>query len=437
VIAQFRQTVSSNLFWLLISIVLALLVWFIANIQANPIEQTQFESLVVQVELPEGMIITNDPRPVNVLVRAQQSVLELLSKDDLVVHADARDLGPGSHVVPLTVDSPRPISADTQPAQISVELAQIETQQKPVVIDSVNLPPVNFRALQPVSDVVQAQVRGAANLVSSVTEVRGQVDLEDRRTSFETTVDLSAYDTSGAAVPNVTIEPPQVMVMVEIVQRNDVKAVTIEPLILYNTIPTNYLFGGASYQSNAESVLYLTGSPEALAEVGDTVQTAPIDLRDRTADFEITVPLDLPNDELEVLGPSGNTVDRNITFDIAIRPRTDSRPFENVPIEVRNLAAGLTVNRPDIFFVVVLTGPVVVLDEIAEDDLVAVLDLAGFDVGTYEIEPRIEIKDGQIDAAAQNIDVNPLPQRVSVTIAAPTPAATQPSQDDSTPQPDS
>lgn len=427
-VRSLQPRVLRNLMWFAASLSMAVLVWFVATIEADPIDQRRFTRIAVQVLADENMIITErSSEVVSVTVRAQQSVLELLTNDDIVVRADLRGHEPGVHTVPLSVEIARPASvADTQPRQITLMTERRVTQLKPVQIHIVD-PPVNFRVEELTRDMQQAEVSGAEDLVETVTEVVATLDLSEQRSeaSVERTLQLSAVDANGNVVEDVSIAPRSVVVNADVVQREDVRMVSVRPRILLETLPDNYEFLSLDY---TPSTVLINGSPEELAQLGSTVDTEPISLEGRTDDFVAEVPLDLPSDTLLVVSETGI-----ITVDVSINEQTTSLPIENVPVSVLGLPddADLQLN-PEVVSVV-LSGPVSILEQIAAEDVQAVIDVNTLEPGTSEVVPQIIIQQGQISLA--EVSVTLLPAQVTLTLTSPTPEATPALTPEGTPDP--
>lgn len=135
---RLQSAIINNFLWFFASLIIAILVWFVATIEADPIDQLPFSRIDIQIEVDEGMIITSrSSQTARVIVRAQQSTLDLLQQDDITVRVDLRGKSTGSYTVPLEVDMARSglASADTRPAQITVAIEQEVAQQIPIAID--------------------------------------------------------------------------------------------------------------------------------------------------------------------------------------------------------------------------------------------------------------------------------------------------------------
>lgn len=409
------QALLRHLMWLGASFILAFLVLVVAKIQADPVIEEPFSRIPIQLTPDDGVIITNDPsRVARVFVRAPSSVVNLLVSEDITVSADLEGLGAGTHNVPLVANIARnsPASFNTQPAQVTVTLALLESRLKPVHIDTIQ-PPPNLAFEMTNQSIQQATVSGSPDQLATVAEVVGTLNLSNVTGSFESNLDLRAVDSDGNAVEDVTIEPAIVSVDVDISQREDTREVAVRPVILFDTIDENFEFRNLTDWE--PRTVIINGSPEALAELGNTVDTEPITLAGRTSDFTVDVALALPDDDFVIL--SGESM---ISVEIEISEQLITLPLENIEISAIGLADGFEATITPEIISVVLNGPISLLDGVTVEDVQAVIDLNGLEPDTHDIAPRISVN-GQI-VSTENVTI--LPQRVTVILTAPVPEAT-------------
>lgn len=408
--------------WFAISTVLAFFIWLIATTTANPIEERGFSRIPVQIDVPAGLILTNEPtRNVRVDVRAQQSILNRLTADDIIVRADMSMTQPGQYIVPLIVDIARTANADTQPTQITVYLEQVITQQKPVQINVLNPPAADIDHNDPVPDALQVQVSGASNRVSEIVAVRGDIDLSQQRASFEADIPLIAVNADGETIDGVTVTPRTTRVTVALIQREDVQQLPIRPNLLVTTLPPNYRLESIRYEPQT---IFISGSPIALRAVGSALDTEPINLAGRTETFTINVPLALPSDELIILSE-----DNFVTVTVGISPQTSVLQIDDVPVTIIGLDPIYTAQISPPSISVLLSGAIGELDGLTSADLEAVVDVNNLTVGTHELIPAIVVKQRQV-----NIDTKtPLPSSVNVSILTVQPETTPEATPETTP----
>lgn len=406
---QLRSAIGNNIFWFIASLVIAIMVWFVATIEANPVEQRVYNR-PINIIVDESMIITfSSTENARVFVNAQENTLSILQSDDITVSADLTGLEAGTHTIPLDVDISRPASSDTQPTQIRVEIQPRISRQIPVDV-IVEAPPVNYAADTPERDIFQAVVSGASENVNLVSRVVGEIDLSNQQSAalVERTISLYAEDAEGNRVSDVSIDPASLPVSLNVTQRDDVRTFTVRPNIDFSTLPENFEFRDVEYEPNS---VIINGSPDILASLSDTIDTLPISLEDRIGDFTIDVGLDLP-DGLVILSGSST-----ISVDISISEEDTTLPFENVAVriigELENSGEDVSINPLNIS--VVLTGPLSVIDTISDEDVQAIINVNGLEAGTYSLIPQIEISGGLVTLATSDITL--IPATVSVTIS--------------------
>ncbi len=406
----------NNIFWFVASLVIAMIIWFIAKIEADPIGQRLF-TRPISIIVDDEMIITDRSSDnARVFVNAQQSTLTILQQDDITVTADLQGQPAGRYTIPLDVDISRLASADTQPAQIIVEIEQRISQQVGIEID-IDAPPVNYAAGTIEREFFQAVVSGAAADVNQVSRIVGDLDLSNQQSAsvVERTLVLYAEDENGNRVTDVSIEPASIVVTVPVAQRENTRTFAVRPNIQFATLPENYVFRNDGFSYEPNTVIINAGSPQVLDALGDTIDTVPISLEDRTSDFTVEVALDLPEDEDLIILSESNTVIVNIS----ISEETTTLLLENIPIQTIGFSEnnGLSMTANPLNVSVLLTGAVSVLDTITAEDIQAVVDLNNIEAGTHLITPQIDIRQGQINLEAENIRL--IPEQITVTIIEP------------------
>ena len=402
-----------NIAWLIASVFLATGVWYIAVTSSDPITRRQFPSISVQIVQDDTTVLTNNPtRFASVTIQAAQTVASSRRSDDVIVRADLRGLGPGTHIVPLEVtvassqtEEQLRLVAQTQPAQITVELELKESFQKPVEIVISEIPPVGYTNDMPVPDIFQVLVSGASSVVSEVVSVRGLLDLSNDRNPIESDIRLYAIDADGNRVEDVTIEPQTASVAVNITRRDDVKQVSVRPNILVGTQPEGYTLSTFSYEPQT---IFIGGAPEQLEVLEDTFLTIPISLQDRTSDFEVVVPVQLPDDEVFVIGG-----DNNITVNISILAQIAVSQFDNITVGRIGLTEGYSATIAPQAVSAIINGPSAVVDDLLATDIQVIVDLNGLEPGRYDLTPTIVISQGDLSEANASL----LPAVVNVEIA--------------------
>jgi YbbR domain-containing protein len=410
--ARARGRSLGNLGWLIVSFLLAVTVWLMATIQANPMQERSFASIVVKTTVDEGLLLTEDLRTVNVRVQAQSSQIDSVSRADIEARADLSGLGPGVHTVPIVAEVLSvPARVSSVPSQVTVTLEEEARQQKPVSVAFITTPPIDYGYDEPESVVLQALVSGIASEVSRVATVVAEVDLEDVRNPVTLRVPLKAVDESGAEVDQVSIDPATTSVTVNVYRRDDIKQVAVRPNILFDTLEAGYIVTPGQFEPQS---IFVSGTSTALSQIGDTIFTEPISLADRTNDFETFVSIEKPASDLVY----SNEV---VRVQIGIAPQTTTRQFDAIAVNVFGASEAQQVMVTPETVSVIVTGPVPLVDSLQTDSMVVVIDVSGLAPGNYEIAPVVTFDQ---EVAVSGVTV--LPASLAVTIGAQTPLTPPP-----------
>lgn len=220
--ASNRRAIFTNISWFVGSLGLAFLVWMLATSQLDPVSEWRWrEPIPIRVTPDTGLVITNEAdfaRTANLLLRAQQSVRELLAADDIIITADLTGLGPGTHVVELDTDIARRVTVvDTSPSRITVNLEVLASklvEVRPVYVG--DLPPGYEIKGEPIFDVNQVTVSGPQSRVDQVAAVQVEIDIDGQRERIEDDARPVPVDPDGRPVSNVTVDTQIIRVTVEI-----------------------------------------------------------------------------------------------------------------------------------------------------------------------------------------------------------------------------
>jgi YbbR domain-containing protein len=406
------RSARGNALWFITSLVLAFMVWLIATMQVDPVRVEVFNNVPIQFVDNDAMIISNRAslrRTVRVTVRARDSVLQLMTPEDLTVRADISNLPAGTHAVQLQVSTPRRAAVDTQPAQLTVVLEQKQARQKQVVLEIVGEPPAGYTRGEPELSVTQVIVEGTLAQVDRVDSLRATVDLSDQRTRFTDDLSLVPISANGTILNDVEVHQQTVGVTIDIRQREDVLAVPIRPVIDFDSAADGYAVRLDTY---SPQTAIIRGSPATLALLPDLLDTATIDLTGRTSSFTISVPTLLPDslDSGQVTILEG----QDVNVRIVVQARLAQIQFDDVPVSVLGEGQGLRVRVIPSRATVLVTGPQAMLDLLTVDDLTVTVDVDGLGVGTYDLEPRAMLDSS--NATADEVRV--IPSTIGVIIEA-------------------
>ncbi len=153
-------------------------------------------------------------------------------------------------------------------------------------------------------------------------------------------------------------------------------------------------------------MLKVFGRTEIVRAAPGFLQTQPISLTGRTESLTTTVALQMP-EGLSTFPPARPEVTVTLTIE-AIR----SGMTLNVEPRIRGLEPGLSATVGIDSVVVIMSGPIAIMETLDPDDVQLTLDLTELEAGSYAILPDIIVPD---NVTIENI----IPEAVPVQIAEP------------------
>jgi len=400
---------------LLIAFILAVIVWVSAVIASDPNEE-HILARSVPIEIigqdPGLQIMSEIPQNVTLVLRAPNSVWTQLNNNQEAVSAwvDLSNLGPGVHDVAVQVQiTPRLVRLIRQdPESLSINLDSIVSQVFPVTLIVQGEPPVGYQSQTPMLDPSEVTVTGPESLVSIVKEARVRVDITNETQTIIKDETPLLLDGEGRVVRGLTLSPDTVTITQPITLLGGYRYVIVRPVSV-GQVASGYRLTNI-FVSPVGKIVF-SSDPELVNNLPGYVETQPIDLTGKEDDFETLVELNLPAG-ISVVG------DPKVLVQVSIAAIESSLAI-SLPVEVIGLEPGLEALVAPTTIDVILSGPVPILNTLGPADVRVVVDLSGYDAGTYQLIPEVNILPEQIEK------VSMLPATVEVTITvAPTPIQT-------------
>jgi YbbR domain-containing protein len=406
---------AKNLGTILTAFILAIIVWVSAVIASDPNEEHVL-ARPVPIEIigqdPGLQIMGDVTQNVRVVLRAPSSVWTQLNNDPTLVtaKADISNLAAGTHNVPVQVQiTPHLVRLISQdPEQISITLDDIVSQVFPVELIITGNPPTGYQAQAPLLDPEEVTVTGAESIVSTVKQVRINLDITNANQTIIRDMVPVLLDAQGKVVTGLTVSPESVTVTQPITLLGGYRYVVVRA-VTEGQVPTGYRV--TNIFVSPIGVVVFSSNPELVNNLPGYVETMPIDLTGKEDDFETVVDLNLP---------AGITVvgDSKVLVQVSIAAVESSLSIA-LPVETIGLAPGLVADMKPLVVNVILSGPVPDLNTLSQTDVRVVLDLTGLAVGTYQLTPQVKIIPERVQLSSI------LPSSISVVISiAPTPTPT-------------
>lgn len=379
---------------LLTAFILAVAVWIMAVTSADPsIEKAYPNTIPVEIiGQASNLVITSEiPERVTLNLRAPTSIWESLISQKVPVRAimDLSGLGEGAHTVPIQIQiGIKPVEIRSySPRSTVVELEAQETREFTIRVINQGALAVGYQASPAILSESTVLVSGAKSYVGMVNEVRAVVRLTDAKTDITQVITLQAVDVNGSVVKDVSLSPDKITLNQSVFERGGYRNVVVK--VVTNGQPANgYRLSGIPVYP--PTVTVYSSDPALIDALPGYIETEPIDLSRKTESFEVEIGLRLPNGIQVIDSP-------DVQVQVEITPIIDTQSIAEVIVEATGLDSSLTATILPEKVDIIVSGPLNLLLALDLTNLRVVLDLTGYEPGTYTIEPSYSLNSPGIE----------------------------------------
>ena len=375
---------------LLLSVLLAFVVWFIAIDQENPMIRREYEEpILIEVRnmgvgLQSLQNLTN--RTTMLTLRAPQRSLESQQADDFSAVIDLAGLPAGSHEVEVEVTSLNPdveIIAH-EPRQLRVQLELVISRFVPVEVEVMDSPAFGYDWQEPLAEPAEVEISGPETQVTQVRSVVAAVFLRNAKSQVEQVRPLSARNAQNLEVERVEVEPSTARIVVPVVQPPGRKEVVVRADVEGAPSP-NYRLTGVKVEP---PTVVLLGSPSALREVPGYVETRPLLIEGAIGEVRERLTLILPENV--------STLEDFVFVTVGVAPLESSLKVTRRPVVQ---GAGddmrITVSLEEVE--VIVSGPLPRLELLGPEEVRVLLDLTGLLPGSHLVQPTVVVPEGIVE----------------------------------------
>ncbi|MEE9599599.1 MAG: CdaR family protein [Anaerolineales bacterium] len=377
---------GKNLTSLILSLLLAIMIWTSAVMSANPNIETEL-TIPFEVIQPATDIAIVDPLPETVTIKIiapESIILQLVEENPLTANINLTDIEAGTYRFPVQVYIPnhlKPIRILEQSLkQLELKVSNLISKSLSISIQIEGEPAIGYKTGGLEWDQVLATVTGQETKVNQIATVVGILDISDARESISTDLKLEAQDESGVPVDAVTVAPDIVHVNQVISLQGGYRNVAVNVTTL-GIVEPGYRF--TSITPAPPTVMVFSEDPQLVEQLPGYVNTSPLDLTGVDGYLETILELDLP-DGVTVVGDPTVLVQVNITA-------LETNMSISREVEIIGLLPGLSAEVSPIQVSVRVSGPVPILENLTLHDIRIVVDLSNLNVGTHTVSPTIEI----------------------------------------------
>jgi diadenylate cyclase len=387
----------SNIGLLLVAFMLAMVVWSFVIEQTNTIRRARIENIPLRVENipPDTKLSPTPPASISAVIQTTEEVLPTLSSRSFQAVVSLPQPTPGLYRVPVRVNSgpDQVLILSTDPPVLDFELTPIISRTLPVTVDlpdQQSLSAAYELMAPPAASPQQVQVIGPAPLIEQVNQVQTSISLANATGPLRESRPLRVLDEQGREITGLTVQPDKVQVNVPIRRQMNARDVSVR-VVTQGNPPADYWLSDLSVVPVGVT---LQGKPDQLAELGNFVDTLPVDVSQATGDLSRQIPLDLPP-EVTALDSNGNFLPA-VTVTAKIEARTGNLAVTR-SVELVGSSSSLTITVEPRQVDLLLSGPLPVLNDIETNpNLVRTLvDVSQLRLNqTSELTPQVLIPAG-------------------------------------------
>ncbi len=400
---------------ILLSVVLAVLLWFYVTSLENPAQITTFRALTLDVRgIASNLKVISAPSTVDISFQAPQNVLGTLSRTNIHPYIDLNGLGAGVHDLPVQLDlagsvGQNLISFKIDPAQVQVQLETQATNTYTITINVTGTPAFGYGAEQAQADPQKVSVTGSESAINRIASVAVSVDVSDKATTQRGFIAPTAFDNAGTEITGLTFTPATVQVTVPIKLLLSNRLVPVRVPIEGNPAP-GYSVDDIKIEPTNVTICCAPGN---ILESIESISTQPISISGTTSTVISRTALILPAG-VELYPGQSST----ITVTIGVRTFDTTWQLSVTP-SAQGPPPGYSVVLSPNTLALTLEGTFAQFQALKPADVTAVVPVSNLGAGTYELAPQVSVPND-----IKLVSVSPV--TVTVSLIAPTPVPPTP-----------
>jgi YbbR domain-containing protein len=400
--------ISVNYRTFLWALALAIAVWVAAVTSADPDETRTLPSAVpIQITGQDPSLVINSdiPASAEMTLRAPRSVWDLIEADPQLVQAilDLSGLSSGEHNLDLQIQiNARPVQiVSVAPRVITFILEPLSTKNLSVDLSLSGEAAIGYQIGEANLEPLVVIIAGAEPQVQKVARARVAVNLSGIRENFDQTLPVEILDEKGQKVDGVSVSPESIHITLPVSQQGGYRDVAVK-VIVAGRVASGYRLTDISVFPPIITVY--AAEPQLVNNLPGVVETESLNLQNMQEDINTRLALNLP-EGISIVG------EQTVLIQAGVSPIESSVTLADKKVEIIGLGSRLTALVSPTTVDVILSGPLPLLDTLTRQGVRVTVDLAGLDVGTHQVSPKVEVLISNI--VVQSL----LPNTIEVVIA--------------------
>lgn len=205
-----KQKLKQNLDLKVLAVLFSVIIWIIVVNIDDPVKNVEFNDVPIRIVNDDVFtennlvyMIEDDLKNVDVTVTGRRSIIEELTKEDIVVVADVKTINE-LNAIPLKMSANKygneidGIKAEVD--RITLDVEDLKKVQKAIVIEAIGEPAENYVVGDASVNLNQVNVEGPKSVIEQVASAKVQVDVEGATSDVSVSSPIVLYDENGEKI---------------------------------------------------------------------------------------------------------------------------------------------------------------------------------------------------------------------------------------------
>ena len=360
---------------LLISFVIAIILWAYVIGEINPVTTKSFVDVNInlenQIALEErGLAIESiSEDKINVTVKGERSRVQNVEKDDVYAEVDLALARAGHNELDVNVRTPEKVNVDKKSInKVRLTVGELVSEERPTKVVYVGATNSDLEPYTIERTPEKVIIRGAMSNVEKVSQVVAKVrvdQIKDKETTAE--AELVPVDKNGKLVNWIRLSSSQIQVKAVMTKT---KKVDLDVPIQGND--------SRDVKLDYQKTVIIKGNADVVKEISK-IETEPVDLSAYDQNTTIELKPILPKG---VQLAAGSDMTAKVVFSST---ETKNITFDGGEIDIIGLAGNLKATVED-GVVISAEGRKSSLNDVNKEDFTLAVDVSGYSKGSYKVD---------------------------------------------------
>jgi YbbR domain-containing protein len=212
-----RKIFLENLSYKILSLLLAILLYFYVLGERNPISERVWTVNLEVRNLTEGIYITNTLPKIEVKLRGPKQIILGMTTSQIKAYIDLKGKKPGTHLINVGIIAPQEVElVSISPEKVEVDLDILVRKEFPIEINKIGTLPPDYllEKAEVIPNVCKAE--GYEKTIEKIRHIIATIDISSLTSDYKKEVYLRAIDREGGIISEVELKPSTVVVYLKI-----------------------------------------------------------------------------------------------------------------------------------------------------------------------------------------------------------------------------